>query len=463
MGCLRLHSEFLRYKPTVHVGEKMLLCKKGAKAQLKNLEKVRELSNHLGNVLVTVSDRKTPVYTTAAPIRFSYFKASILSATDYYPFGMAMPGRQVSADKYRYGFNGKEKDKNINSLTAYDYGFRIYNPAIGKFLSVDPLATKYPFYTPYQFASNSPIRFIDLDGAEADEPAPFRVTRELMERLVTVVKEWRDYTQTLKDMNTERALDILRGVADEASSALSLGWTDYNKPSIKTWYGIPYISTVELVTNVWDQQLSNTPLQQQDYAAGRVVTAAAATIAAIYEGVTGSVTSISGVLAAPETAGLSLAISAEGLLMVGHAAAVAAVTLDDLGKAQQLFAKAANQQQPSNGQPGQSNPGTGSGKGKNNLKPDENATAPDGTPQPHSTFKRDENTDIYKYEEWQPNPKNPNKWDSEQRFDGGKPDGSPGAPHNGVPTPQMQRSKKNGGTTPAQPNEIPKNKRFGTN
>jgi len=36
----------------------------------------------------------------------------------------------------------------------YDYGFRIYNPRIGKFLSTDPLFKGYPWYTPYQFAGN---------------------------------------------------------------------------------------------------------------------------------------------------------------------------------------------------------------------------------------------------------------------------------------------------------------------
>jgi hypothetical protein len=51
-------------------------------------------------------------------------------------------------------------------LTQYDYGFRIYNPSIGKFLSVDPLTGSYPWYTPYQFAGNTPIQAIDLDGAE---------------------------------------------------------------------------------------------------------------------------------------------------------------------------------------------------------------------------------------------------------------------------------------------------------
>jgi hypothetical protein len=43
---------------------------------------------------------------------------------------------------------------------------RIYDSRLGKFLSVDPLAKSYPFYTPYSFAGNKPIRFIDLDGAE---------------------------------------------------------------------------------------------------------------------------------------------------------------------------------------------------------------------------------------------------------------------------------------------------------
>ncbi len=48
----------------------------------------------------------------------------------------------------------------------YDYGFRIYNPRIGKFLSVDPLTKDYPYWTLYSFAGNTPIRALDLDGLE---------------------------------------------------------------------------------------------------------------------------------------------------------------------------------------------------------------------------------------------------------------------------------------------------------
>ena len=78
-----------------------------------------------------------------------------------------MPGRQYTQANsgYRYGFNGKENDKDI-SVGGQDYGMRIYDTRIGKFLSVDPLTKSYPFYTPYQFAGNKPVLANDLDGLE---------------------------------------------------------------------------------------------------------------------------------------------------------------------------------------------------------------------------------------------------------------------------------------------------------
>jgi RHS repeat-associated protein len=80
-----------------------------------------------------------------------------------------MPGRTfTSSIKYRYSFNGKESDPETigTSGSTQDYGMRIYNPSLGKFLSTDPLQKDYPFLTPYQFASNTPIQAIDLDGLE---------------------------------------------------------------------------------------------------------------------------------------------------------------------------------------------------------------------------------------------------------------------------------------------------------
>jgi RHS repeat-associated protein len=83
---------------------------------------------------------------------------------------MLMPGRTYSATSgYRYGFNGKENDNEVKGEgNEQDYGMRIYDPRLGKFLSVDPLKNEYSFLTPYQYASNTPIQAKDRDGEEQE-------------------------------------------------------------------------------------------------------------------------------------------------------------------------------------------------------------------------------------------------------------------------------------------------------
>lgn len=124
-----------------------------------------ELSNHLGNVLSTISDKKIGNDSSGV---VNYYLAEVLSQNDYYPFGSLMPGRKWdNGSKYRYGFNGKENDNDVKGEgNQQDYGMRIYDPRLGRFLSVDPLTRSYPMLTPYQFASNRPIDGIDLDGLE---------------------------------------------------------------------------------------------------------------------------------------------------------------------------------------------------------------------------------------------------------------------------------------------------------
>jgi RHS repeat-associated protein len=88
-----------------------------------------------------------------------------------------MPGRKYSSSTaYRYGFNGKENDKETVSTGdgTQDYGFRIYNPSLGRFLSTDPLFRKYAYLTPYAFAENDVIRSVDLDGLEKNVVNQFR-------------------------------------------------------------------------------------------------------------------------------------------------------------------------------------------------------------------------------------------------------------------------------------------------
>ena len=81
-----------------------------------------ELSNHLGNDISTISDRKLAYGSSTV----DYFNADVLSYSDYYPFGMTMPGRQYNGGDFRYGFQGQEKDDEIkgegNSIN-YKYRF----------------------------------------------------------------------------------------------------------------------------------------------------------------------------------------------------------------------------------------------------------------------------------------------------------------------------------------------------
>ncbi|SEW52800.1 RHS repeat-associated core domain-containing protein [Chitinophaga arvensicola] len=118
-----------------------------------------EITNHLGNVLTTITDKRT--------VTGGVYDVAISSAVDYSPFGMQLVGRKMSGGGYRYGFNGKENDNDVKGEgNQQDYGMRIYDPRIGKFLSVDPITYQYPELTPYQFASNSPIQGVDFDGLE---------------------------------------------------------------------------------------------------------------------------------------------------------------------------------------------------------------------------------------------------------------------------------------------------------
>jgi RHS repeat-associated protein len=80
-----------------------------------------------------------------------------------------MPGRHATlgGDGYRYGFNGKEGDNEVyGEGNNYDFGARIYDARIGRWLSVDPVYMKFPDSGPYNSMGNNPIIFIDPTGEE---------------------------------------------------------------------------------------------------------------------------------------------------------------------------------------------------------------------------------------------------------------------------------------------------------
>jgi RHS repeat-associated protein len=79
-----------------------------------------------------------------------------------------MPGRSFSSGSYRYGFQGQEKDDEVKGDgNSINYKYRVHDPRIGKFLSIDPLTKNYPWNSPYTFSENRVIDAVELEGLES--------------------------------------------------------------------------------------------------------------------------------------------------------------------------------------------------------------------------------------------------------------------------------------------------------
>jgi RHS repeat-associated protein len=85
---------------------------------------------------------------------------------------MMMPGRKYSAtSSYRYGVQGQESDNEVKGEgNSISFDFRVHDPRIGRFLSVDPLSGQYPHNSPYAFAENKVLQFVELEGGEITLP-----------------------------------------------------------------------------------------------------------------------------------------------------------------------------------------------------------------------------------------------------------------------------------------------------
>jgi RHS repeat-associated protein len=118
--------------------------------------------DHLGNTRVSYQDKNNDGTITIT-------NNEILEESNYYPFGLKHNGYNSNNAQldYKYKYNGKElQDDNVGGfqLNVYDYQARNYDPALGRWMNVDPLAETSRRFSPYNYAFDNPVYFIDPDG-----------------------------------------------------------------------------------------------------------------------------------------------------------------------------------------------------------------------------------------------------------------------------------------------------------
>jgi RHS repeat-associated protein len=134
---------------------------------------IYQYKDHLGNIRLSYGDKNNDgIITTSLDPTVT----EIIEENNYYPFGQKQKGYNFVTNYgkgnsvgQKYKYNGKELQDELG-LNFYDYGARNYDPAIGRWMNIDPKAEISRRYSPYTYALNNPIYFIDPDGMMAYPP-----------------------------------------------------------------------------------------------------------------------------------------------------------------------------------------------------------------------------------------------------------------------------------------------------
>lgn len=270
-----------------------------------------------GYVYIVVSNESPePVYFDNLTVRHD--RGRITEENHYYAFGLKAAGLSSTkaADPYEqtiknnYLYNDKELIDD-GDLDWYDYGFRFYDPQIGRFLQLDPLAFDFEYYSPYQYAGNEPIANVDLDGLEPakildgiiqatklGKKLPWNLAGGTLDEVVVVADKIKKVAQpAAKASWLSKLNNVVSNVANVLSGIASAVVDDQS-------HGV--INTRELGGALASNKRAyNLGQDIGDFVVNPIIS--------LFEIKVGEAGTVGGVLAAPETGGLSLTVSAAGV------------------------------------------------------------------------------------------------------------------------------------------------------
>jgi len=178
MGCKKLTYQNFSILETVH--------RKNATAFKKN----RIYGDHLGNIRLSYQDKNNDGTITAS--------TEIVEENNYYPFGLKHKGYNatINGRHHKYMFGGKEQQDELG-LNWYDITARNYDPALGRWMNLDPLAEKMRRHSPYNFAFDNPIFFIDPDGMAPDGGPGDELIKKAKEKGNEIINGFMNFVATI--------------------------------------------------------------------------------------------------------------------------------------------------------------------------------------------------------------------------------------------------------------------------
>lgn len=186
-----------------------------------NFDHEFHLADYLGNVRATVD--KT---------------GALVQQQDYFPFGLTFNEYNSTSPSNLYTYNGKEKQEETGWL---DYGARMYNPEIGRWMNIDPLADQMRRHSPYNYAFDNPIYFIDPDGMMPNPGDLFGFS------LNELVNRARNYVSDKANQVVENVIQETKEAVTDTKNAIINAYNEsdlnfYARGEIQVTGGVPNIS-----------------------------------------------------------------------------------------------------------------------------------------------------------------------------------------------------------------------------